>query len=305
MESYEILATQEGNNWLVKLRTDYLAHLWSGRRPIKCWPKYMEPDGRSRKKMVRVLVEENYIEDAADQDEAYPITPKVYDEIVPVKPDLTKVWDRNRNRYEGRAGKLLSGVSCQQDLDSAAQKWVLENQPEYKFYLLSPRSVLDFDQQPIPFKPGDFATWDEVRTRRNLEAGVFVTNEALESHTDNVLFEAEVRRLIGRNLSYSLVKLGLVPEDAKATFGNDDVPTPFTEALFGTDPTKWPDEMQKKISYLAESIARRATKLNHLIAAQRKIAEYGGWEKVLAEHTELIRQHLREKQQKSAESPSS
>ena len=51
----------EQQGWVQKLAGLYVEYLLSGRTPIQVWPKYMESDGRIRKRLIRQLVENGYM----------------------------------------------------------------------------------------------------------------------------------------------------------------------------------------------------------------------------------------------------
>lgn len=239
---------------------------------------YVVSDGRSRQRIIKSLIEDGYLGPRKPDESRYPLTEKAYNEIEPKRPVIS--FDDMNGWQRQRPGKAFN------DLSLAEQKFVIENQNEYSFWLWQ-----NYQEKAVPFHIGDPGAWSEYRRNSLSQTFYVATPEYFEAQTDFEQAE-RLQSYASRNLSWGLRALGHISSDQRDVFESGTRDSIFESYHFGGVPEKWGARLEEFVAKLPKEIAELQRRLAIYVETQEKVNAAGGWEKFLQEYGEKLKLKL-------------
>lgn len=271
----------------------YLFDMLTG-RPHLTDGSSIETDKRRRKKVLRTLLKEGYIDESNTREEAYASTKKAYDEIEALDPCIK--FDSSRYKAE-----VVPGVEWNQ-LNLEQHKWIYDNQDKYLFFAAD--SYRDnIVHGPFKLTPENWDRYLGIGTRNTL---CIATTEFIEARKAYG-FDKRFKELTGQHLNWGLVQLGLLKPEDKDVFKTFDRNGRFLHSYFGlgTDPAKWEEECRACIVELRKNIEANQRRLRVLAEVDHAVdCEYRGWASVIEKYKAALLEALKkEEEEEEADEP--
>jgi len=280
-------------------RRYFLFRLTGAEGVLRTSPSSIEPDGRKVNAAVRALFAEGYITSSAEHPGEYVITSLAYDQVVAEKPTLPV--DTQAYGFGEKSGVYFTdGINSYGGRDAtglsmAGQKYIIENPGEY--------TCLAWDTYAKKVVGEPFAPSDQERMRetvigaRSTSRALLVTDAAYTQAVETFKFNKRVEYVRARNLAWGLGKLDLTADVDADVFATSDGTGFFgrSDQAFGHDPSKWSAEADATVKACRAQIAEATRKANVIVAMQRRMQEFGGWDKFLAEYERLCAEAVTKK----------
>jgi hypothetical protein len=281
-------------SWLKQTRSGN----WQNTLPTtSCWVFRPATGKRSRRRVVRELVDEGYLvqDEKSDTEERATLTSLAWQKVLEDKPDLNTLWERlNKDKREPLLAVPINALTLPQ------QKYVLDHPAEYTFHV-----GYEWGGRGGKLVPYQLGTDSLQAIRAREKWGVadslaYVSSASLNEYVRDFLFRREVDEVASINLHAGLAHLGLLPPgtperalEVSTTMGL------CGEGTFTPHPEKWAAQLEKGIASLLEDLAHLQQRLALLVTVQHNIYHYGGWSKFLDDYRQAIEHSVREHQAKT------
>lgn len=262
----------------------------------------LEPDGRSRAKVIRELGKGGYVIPAKKgkgEDATYFATPKVWDDIPPEDFDLLALWQSMRKpnsrtitespyvRLEplfGQSGDITTPFKPSQ------LRLLLNHADEYDFWVLD-GSLVYYHMTPTTEKIVGPLKLDEVakiydkmlKNSRGYWPSVHVSSERLREQVADIIFEEMVEENFPKHVGWGFASLGILDEEEAKLVSSHGISSLMLHGLRLGDDTTTPDEwegnFEKSVDLLIEQLGKIQERLAVARKIQKGIAEIGGWDK--------------------------
>lgn len=233
----------------------------------------LESDGRRRNKVINTLVKSGYLNVV---DGRVQITSKSYNECQEKKPNFIEKLQESLNINL----KDLNGFRWN-DLAQTEQKYIINHLSEYEFYYEVSKGLgKDREEVPTTFGtpvPESIAYYADFMVR-DVD---FIQNKM------KLKTKFHFERARKENLMWGLIKLGVITEDQKEILEKSSE-AQLTAHGFKNDPNRWSKDLEDQISKIGETIERQTKVLKALNQLDKKMYEYGGWDKFLSDYDNLL-----------------
>lgn len=275
--------------------------------------RHIESDGRKRKSLKRLLLEEGLLREVQGSQD-FIITVKVLESIESKPPELEEIWEESyTNNF---ASHSPVGFVPLFNLDVSEVKHVLESMqknPSSYTIIICRRAfepsvwnqrfqgsfeVLESMQDlGLAYKEA-YQRFTEPNTS-NVSRGFDIYVGSMESqiHGNAILGDEYCDRMVNENLDWGLIEFCGLTEDDVEGIKSRELALPSlgrgAMAVF-TSSDKWGEQIGVNIDFATKQIERLANLSLKLHRIQKNVESFGGWDKLIAEMKISIRNQMAE-----------